>query len=137
MIQVIAHYLANPSYVYLLVFNSNPVDVYLTESYLDWPMGGGIHYLDWLYFNGYYFTDNDTESPNTSAVIPSRVLEAESVQYLYAGFAVQPDNWKDGHWYFELTFNGDCVVPHEFWYVEPTPVPTMGTTPTFTPGGSD
>jgi hypothetical protein len=135
MIEVMAHFILDPSYLYLLVFNSNPVDVYLTESYLEWPMGGGIHYLDWLYYDGYYlFEEDDYESPNRTAVLPSGVLPAQTAKYWYAGFAVQPDTWKDGHWYFELTFNGDCVVPYEFWHADPTPIPTMGATPTITPG---
>lgn len=137
LITIDQHYVSSPSFVFMLVRNSNPTDVYLTESYLEWPTHAGM-YLDWLYFNGYYYTGDDYESPNNAIVDPPEILDANSTAYWYAGFAVRPDDWKTGNWNIELTINETCVVPYSFQYFEPTPVPPIegtGTvTPTNTPG---
>ncbi len=130
-IVVADYHLSDPSFLYVVLANNNPVDVYLTESYLEWPTHTGM-YLDWLNYQGYYSMEDDFESPNRTPVAPGRVLGAYSSEYWYAGFGVQPDSWKEGHWRVELTFNGECVVPLDFWYGAGTPPPTIAL-PTFTP----
>lgn len=132
-IAITQHYLSATSYIYLIVRNDNPVPVYLTGSFIDWPAHEGM-FLDWLYFGGYYYSGDDYTPSNTSVVQPPRVLAASSSGYWYAGFGVRPENWKEGHWTIELTFDGGCVVPYEFWHFEPTPgVPTPTWTPVTTP----
>jgi hypothetical protein len=138
LIEVDYHSVTSPSYIFVRIHNDNPVEAYLTKSYIEWPMHE-IYYLDWLYFGGYYYNGDDPESPNETILETPRTLMPGSYSYWYAGFAVSPDAWAAGHWTIELTFGQDCGIHYEFDHLVPTGTPvviwtgTPPTTPTSTP----
>jgi hypothetical protein len=120
-------------FVYFSVRNDNPVDIYLTDSSLSWPDKPGM-YVDWFYFNGYYYNGNDFSSDTEVAPSPPRRHFAQSTVYWYSGFGGVPADWMYGRWTVNLTFDNRCSASYSFNMYTPTPTltPTITQTPTVT-----
>jgi hypothetical protein len=136
MISIINHQFYDAGswqFVYFTVRNNNPVDISLTSSSLSWPDKSGM-YVDWFYFNGYYYNGNDFTPDTDADPIPPRQHFAQTNVYWYSGFGGTPADWMYGSWILNLTYDGRCAVSYSFNLSTPTPTltPTVSTTPTIT-----
>jgi hypothetical protein len=120
-------------YFYVDVQNNNPSNIFLTDSSLSWPAKPGM-YVDWFYYSGYYYNGNDSTSPTSSSVVPSKILFAGATGNWFAGMGGTSPGWEFGTWIVNLEFDNMCNVSTNTTIYTPTPTvsPTITVTPTVT-----
>lgn len=134
LIQVIQTWISGNN-VYMSVRNNNPVSIFMTSSFFEWPKNYPNEHVDWHSFRGViYFNEDDPQSPTSANASPPIELSASGQTNWQSNFKnIDPEIGLYGLFTVSLTFDNRCTVAGSAYRAQPTFTSTPTSSPTQLP----